>query len=137
MLYFIFQQIAANAFVVYLYYKFNYIISYLDCKENGFWITCIKKTLKAKQELIRDNLRIIEIPNLSDRKGSNGNWLGCLLKVCGGVTLANGKIHGLSSVQLKHICQIAVEGMSEQMFTIRATVEVSNVKAHLMQGVFI
>ena len=43
--------------------------------------------------------------------------------------MANGKIHGLSSAQSKHICQIAVEGMSEQMLTVRATVEVSNVKA--------
>ena len=78
--------------------------------------------------MIEDNLRIIEIPNMYDRKGRCGSFPGCLLETCGGVALENGKIHGLSSVQLKHICQIAVEG-PVQMFTIRATVEVTNVRA--------
>ena len=78
--------------------------------------------------MIEDNLRIIEIPNMYDRKGRCGSFPGCLLETCGGVALENGKIHGLSSVQLKHICQIDVEG-PVQMFTIRATVEVTNVRA--------
>ena len=63
-----------------------------------------------------------------DSKGHCGGLPGCLGKTCGGVTLANGKIHGLSSVQLKHICQIDREG-PVQMFTIRATVEVTNLRA--------
>ena len=114
--------------VVYLGYKLNYITLYLDCKENGFWITTIKNALKAKRKLIEDNLRIIGIPNMYDKKGRCGSWPGCMGKVCGGVALENGKIHGLSSVQLKHICQIDVEG-SVQMVTIRATVEVTNLRA--------
>ena len=78
--------------------------------------------------MIEDNLRVIGIPNMYDSKGRCGGWPGCLTKTCGGVTLANGKIYGLSSVQLKHLCQIDVEG-PVQMITIRATVEVTNLRA--------
>ena len=88
----------------------------------------IKNALEAKRKLIEDNLRVIGIPNMYDSKGRCGGWPGCLTKTCGGVTLANGKIHGLSSVQLKHICQIDAEG-PVQMITIRATVEVRDLRA--------
>ena len=78
--------------------------------------------------MIEDNLRIIGIPNMYDSKGRCGGLPGCLGRTCGGVTLANGKIHGLSSVQLKHLCQIDAEG-PVQMITIRATVEVTDLRA--------
>ena len=78
--------------------------------------------------MIEDNLRIIRIPNMYDKKGHCGGFPACLGQTCGGVTLANGKIHGLSSVQLKHICQIDAEG-PVQMITIRATVEVTDLRA--------
>ena len=76
--------------------------------------------------MIEDNLRVIGIPNMYDSKGRCGGWPGCLTKTCGGVTLANGKIHGLSSYQLKRLCQI---DKSEHMYTVKATVEVSNLRA--------